>query len=166
MTATYDCIATTTVTGSATSSITFSNISGNYTDLVLVLNGGASGIANVHLRFNGDTGNNYITTSFGGGGSLSSPRSAAGSSAIANDYGYGENDMNFNVIIDIMNYSSSATRKTFISRSNHADNGVSVTSGMWRSTSAITSIEIQSIFSGSPTFSIGTTFSLYGIKCE
>jgi hypothetical protein len=166
MTATYDCIATTTVTGTATSSITFSNISGSYTDLVLVLNGGTSGAANVHLRFNGDTGSNYITTGLSGGGSLSSSRSSAGSSAITNDYGYGENDMNLNIIIDIMNYSSTATRKTFLSRSNHADNGTAIISGMWRDTSAITSIEILSLFTGSPTFSIGTTFSLYGIKCE
>jgi hypothetical protein len=65
-----------------------------------------------------------------------------------------------------MNYSSTATRKTFLSRSNHADNGTAIISGMWRDTSAITSIEILSLFTGSPTFSIGTTFSLYGIKCE
>lgn len=164
--ATYDCIAATTVTGSATSTVTFSNISGEYTDLVLVCNGGTDIASNVYIRFNGDTGNNYLTNTLSGGPSLSSSRSTAQNTAIVNDYGYTEPDMNFNLIINIMNYSSTETRKTFLSRCNHADNGTGAVTGIWRSTSAITSIDLLAIFSGTPKFSIGTTFALYGIKCE
>ncbi len=54
---TYETIANTTLT-TATSSITFTNISGSYTDLILVLNTAiASGYNGESvIRFNSDTG--------------------------------------------------------------------------------------------------------------
>ena len=58
MTATYDCIATTTL-GSDQASVTFSAISGNYTDLVIVGNGAlTAGAGTLFIRFNSDTGSN------------------------------------------------------------------------------------------------------------
>jgi len=165
MAITYEPIATTTLS-SAAATVTFSSISGSYTDLVLVCNGGVTiAAANAHLRFNSDTGSNYSDTNITGTGSaVSSSRSTSQTSCILNSYGYPENDMNWNCIAHIMNYSNTTTYKTLLSRSNQADNGVSALVGLWRSTAAITSIDIISIFSGSPQFSIGTTFTLYGIK--
>ena len=165
MAITYEPIATTTL-GSAAATVTFSSISGSYTDLVLVCNGGVTtASANAHLRFNNDTGSNYSDTNLTGSGSAaSSSRSTNQTSIILNSYGYPENDMNWNCLAYIMNYSNTTTYKTLLSRSNQADNGVSALVGLWRSTAAITSIDIISIFSGSPQFSIGTTFTLYGIK--
>ena len=60
MTATYEKIATTTL-GSAQATVTFSSISGAYTDLVAICNfGGASAAEDFTIRFNGDTNNaNY-----------------------------------------------------------------------------------------------------------
>ena len=52
MTATYEKIATTTL-GSSQASVTFSSISGSYTDLVLISDSTvASGSDGVRLRFN------------------------------------------------------------------------------------------------------------------
>jgi hypothetical protein len=57
-----------------------------------------------------------------------------------------------------MNYSNSTTYKTILGRSNAATSGTSAAVGLWRSTSAINSIEI-----GTVSFTAGSTFSLYGI---
>lgn len=164
-TATYSLINSTTL-GSAQSSVTFSSIPSTFTDLVLVCNGGVTiAAANAHLRFNSDTGSNYSDTNITGTGSAaSSGRSTSQTSCILNSYGYPENDMNWNCIVHIMDYSNTTTYKTLLSRSNQADNGVSALVGLWRSTAAITTIDVISIFSGSPQFSIGTTFKLYGIE--
>ncbi len=62
MPATYEPLATTTL-GSAASSVTFSSISGSYTDLVVVFSGTAGGgNSNLILTFNSDTGSNYSWT--------------------------------------------------------------------------------------------------------
>jgi hypothetical protein len=56
MAKTYEPIATTTLS-SAQSSVTFSSISGSYTDLVLVSNvSGSGGNANLRVTLNSDTG--------------------------------------------------------------------------------------------------------------
>jgi hypothetical protein len=73
---TYEPIASQTL-GSAVSSVTFSSIPQNYTDLILVVNYGIS--ANnfgARIRFNGDTGSNYSDSFIYGTGSsaLSSTR--------------------------------------------------------------------------------------------
>ena len=59
-----------------------------------------------------------------------------------------------------MNYSNSATFKTYLSRSNTAAVGVTASVGLYRSTSVINRVDI---FSNSGTFNSGSTFSLYGI---
>ena len=66
---TYTPIATTTVTGSVTEVITFSSISGNYTDLVLVANiGPMSAITAFRFRFNSDSEDNYSYRQMSGNG--------------------------------------------------------------------------------------------------
>ena len=68
MTATYDCIATTTLS-SAQSSVTFSSISGSYTDLIIISDAIlASGNDALGLRFNSDSGSNYSYTFMYGNG--------------------------------------------------------------------------------------------------
>jgi len=60
MPTTYEPIATTTL-GSATASITFSTISGAYTDLVLVASiTGVSVATDPWIRINSDTGANFL----------------------------------------------------------------------------------------------------------
>jgi hypothetical protein len=61
-----------------------------------------------------------------------------------------------------MSYANTTTNKTIITRSNNAGAGVCAAVCMERKTGAITSITIDMV--GTGTYSIGSTFTLYGIK--
>jgi hypothetical protein len=156
---TYVALRTETVTGSPATSVTFSltGISG-YTDLVLVINGtNTTSAQNVGLRFNGDTTSLYSRTAvYGDGTSALSTRDSNQTSIFA--YYYGTTQAT--AIIQIMNYSNTTTFKTIISRSNDTASAANATVGLYRSTSAITSLTVIPL---STTFAVGSTFSLYGI---
>ena len=159
-TATKVPLATTTLS-SAQSSVSFSSISGSYTDLVLVFNGKMDtgvGADTMGLRFNSDTGTNYSATRLSGNGTTAS------SARWTNEtIGYTGviNETQSVVIISIQNYSNSTTYKTALSRSNTADYGVYANTILWRSTSAITTILLRTY--GNNNFASGSTFTLYGI---
>ena len=162
---TYTPIATNVISNTTTQSITFSSISGSYTDLVVVFNGGTNTSAsNVDVTFNNDTGSNYSITYMNGDGSTAISSRATNQTAIrTNDGGYPSTDYNTVHIFSVMNYSNSTTYKTLLSRANKATGtgaGVSAVVGLWRSTSAITSITISV---GANCFRNGSTLSLYGI---
>ena len=167
MTATYDCIATTTL-GSAQGSITFSSISGSFTDLVLVITPKQSTMSNYGVQFNSDTGTNYSNTYIAGNGSAASSSrfsSAAQIRVSAQLYGTAANNDGI-MIMNFMNYSNTTTNKTMLSRTSlgggSGDTGAGADVGLWRSTSAITSIYIFPLSGGN--FNSGTTATLYGIK--
>jgi hypothetical protein len=159
---TYTPIETITLTSSA-SSVTFSDISQEFRDLVLVVNGTGSSRAFTGLRFNGDTGTNYsrvLVQNYAYNGN--SYESLAGS----------ENYMllGWQIVYDtdrtttvtqIMDYSATDKHKTVLFRGNVGGANVGMTAGRWASTSAITSV---TFYRTDGTFSIGTTASLYGIK--
>jgi len=154
---TYEPIAATTL-GSAQSSVTFSSISGSYTDLVVVTNGSSSTGATLVCRFNGDTGTNYSFTGMNGNGS------AASSFRVSNNTSVGLGEIyNYNCtyLFQIQNYSNTTTYKTSLCRANSASDYVQVNVGVWRSTAAITSLQL---FVTSGNFNSGSTFTLYGIK--
>lgn len=166
--ATYTPIASFTVT-SAQASYTFSSISGSYTDLVMVLSGktAVAGASDTYLmQFNSDTspsGTNYSRTRLLGTGSAAS--SANRSSAPNIDFeglaGSTGSTTFFTAIVNLENYSNTTTYKTCLIRGSDASNYVEATVGLWRSTAAISSIVLSA---GSTTnFSVGSTFSLYGI---
>lgn len=160
MSQTYIPIATQTL-GSATATVTFSGIPGTYTDLRIVYASTASSDAGNYLRFNSDSGSNYSRTNLYGNGS------AAGSDRQSNVTGiYGPFTMSSNVttnLIDVINYSNTTTNKTVLVRAGAANNSTLATVGLWRSTSAITSIVITC---DGANFVSGSTFTLYGIKAE
>ena len=60
-----------------------------------------------------------------------------------------------------MNYANTTTYKSIIGRANRADSGVDAAVALWRSTAAITRIDIKLKNGGS--FTAGSTFTLYGI---
>lgn len=157
---TYVALATQTL-GSAAASVTFSSISGSYTDLVLV---NQSGLPSDYakLTLNADTGSNYSYTSlYGTGSAAGSNRISGDTSILTNWYAYYPSTVGNSVgIINIMNYSNSTTYKTVLCRSNAAVAGVEAIVGLWRSTAAITTVTLTA---GSGTFGTGSTFSLYGI---
>ena len=162
---TYVALATNTLSSSATS-ITFSSISGSYTDLVLVCNVigvGANTDENCSIQVNGDTASNYSMTRFRGNGTTASGDiDTSATSAIAGIVTVKTTDdgTRSNVIVNFQNYSNTTTYKTWLSRSSSALYSVQAMANLWRSTSAITSIKFQI---NSNNFGTGSTFTLYGI---
>lgn len=157
MASTYEKIATTTL-GSATSTVTFSSISGSYTDLVLIGNGSASAGVTLGVRFNSDTGNNYSNTNMYGSGTaaISGRDTNVNQAYYTNWYTTYDGTINMN----IQNYSNTTTYKTAIVKGGNAGNYTWASALLWRSTSAITSV---TLLADGTTFSSGSTFTLYGI---
>jgi hypothetical protein len=160
MPSTYEPIATTTI-GTAVNSYTFSSIPGTYTDLVIICNGNASATVDTGLRFNGDTGSNYSYTRMYSNGSATASDGANNMDYAAGASWYAASTNNTS-IINVMNYANTTAFKTVASRSNATSTLVGFTSNLWRSTAAITSVTITTV--GASTYSVGTTFTLYGIK--
>ena len=157
-------IATTTLTTSA-ADVTFSSISGVYTDLVLIFNGGVNtSNGGLRMELNSDTGSNYSQTSLAGDGtSAASARNSNVTQArISSDFGM-VNNLNYNSITSLNNYSNSTTYKTWLSRNNLSSAGTEFVIGLWRNTAAITSIKLVP---SANSFASGSTFTLYGIKAE
>ena len=158
---TYTPIATTTLSSNQ-ATVTFSSISGSYTDLVLIVSAQQTPALNTqYIRFNGDTGNNYSYTILAGNGtSAVSTRNSnvdrwySGYYAVPPTTGFGIE------IYSFQNYANTTTYKTGLSRTNRASGGVDAMVGLWRSTSAITSVT-YGIDSGN--LATGTTATLYGI---
>jgi hypothetical protein len=164
MTNTYEKIATTTL-GSAQATVTFTSITGTYTDLVLITNSATgSNDIDMYIQVNSDTGSNYSWTRVQGSGTVAgSARSSSSSLGYRVGNMSGSNVGQNNTIIQFQNYSNTTTFKTILSRSNNASFLVELFVGLWRSSSAITSMDIKT---QSGTFSTGSTFTLYGIKAE
>ena len=163
MPATYEPIATTTIT-TTTTGITFSSIPATYTDLVLVLSLTTSTEdASVNLRFNGDTATNYSYTNIYGryATSVASERGSSTAQIVILGAYYGTSTTIPTLArVNIFNYAGS-TNKTVLSEATGDKNGTGEVGrwvGLWRNTAAITSLTIQN------TVLSGTTMTLYGIK--
>jgi hypothetical protein len=155
MAITYEPIATTTLS-TATASVTFSSISGTYTDLVVVINGLYSGTTYGKFTFNSDTtASNYSYTRMLGysGGVLSDRSGGTDGISLGSTRG--------TWIAHIQNYANSTTYKTVLARENAAGTGVGAYVYLWRNTAAITSVTFTGV---SGNFDSTTTFTLYGIK--
>ena len=158
---TYSTIATTTL-GSTASEVNFNSISGSYTDLVMVVNGSTTTGKEVAVQFNGDTGSNYSRTILSGTGSAANSNRQSNQTVLSlNFYGNMSASQPNTTIIQIQNYSNSTTNKTVLARANDATSGLDAIVGLWRSTSAITSIKCLPYSAG--TFASGLMITLYGI---
>ena len=157
MATTYEPIATQTL-GSAAATITFSSISGSYTDLIIAGNGIASTDAGLDFQLNSDTGTNYsFTYLYGDGSSAVSGRNSTTTVGSGGRIG-----INGGVaLLNFMNYSNTTTYKTIISRGSNADVLTIASVALWRNTDAITAITLKR--GGGGNFSTGSTFTLYGI---
>lgn len=155
-TATYDLISE-QVLGSNTASITFSSISGTYKDLVLEITNINGSITDGWLRFNSDTASNYSRIYlFGNGSTASSGRNTS----VAFAYGILGNTSWTTNYANIMSYANTNMNKTILFRSGGANDSIAAAVDLWRSTAAITAIEVG-IASG--TYSTGSTFRLWGV---
>ena len=162
---TYVPIATTTLS-SATPTITFSSISGSYTDLIIAgglrVDNSSSGSQNAVIRFNSDSGSNYSWTYFLANGSNAyTSRTSNATELLVSTVGNDNTARYSSEIWQINNYSNTTTYKTVLLRHNaDYDNQLQCWVGLWRSTSAINSI---SITAGSANWAAGSTLTLYGI---
>ena len=154
-TATYSLIQSQTL-GSATTTVTFSSIPATFTDLVLVSNILGSGPQYARYRFNGDTGTNYSFTVLSGDGTSATSGRASSQSGL----NMALNNTNTLNTLNILDYSNSTTYKTALAKRGDASFGIDVYAGLWRSTSAINSIEIYS----PNNLNTNSTFRLYGVE--
>ena len=164
MTSTYEMIQKNILSSSQTS-ITFSSIPNTYTDLVIVTNIKSTTTGNLVMRYNSDSSALYSITRLTSDGSSTASARLTGFNEIYTDSQGYYDGANFNQvkIINIMNYGNTTTHKTCLIRSNRAQTGVDLIAGLYRSTSAITSI----LLSGNGnTLVAGSSFTLYGIKAE
>jgi hypothetical protein len=169
MPSTYEPIATNTL-GSNATSVTFSSITGTYTDLILITSaptvGGGNNSRGYRFELNSDTGTNYSQTWLSN--STTTPTSTRESSQTRGRIGgisESASDVT-TVITTFLNYSNTTTFKTVLSRSSNlntnGDTNVFAGVSLYRSTSAITAIKLT--MSDNSNFVTGSTFTLYGIK--
>lgn len=156
----YEPIATTTL-GSATNTVTFSSIPGTYTDIkAVIVSSNAAGSNTVRMRFNGDSSTNYSNTLLeGDGGSAYSGGSTNGTLIPA-----GEDHTTASLVtVDILSYAGSTFKTCFCSSSMDRNGAgtISMRVALWRSTSAINSINFSH---SSDNWNVGSIFTLYGIK--
>jgi hypothetical protein len=170
-------IATVTATGGETS-LTFSSIPATYTDLQIRGVAGTSYavsnyVAPMRISFNGDSGANYAQHALSGDGSTASVSGSPAQNFISTvqfSISAGINASMYGAcIFDISDYASTSKNKTmkaFVGGDqNVASPGfVGLSSGLWVSTAAITSVNINAQ-SGS-SFRAASTFTLYGIKAK
>ena len=163
----YDSIQTVTLS-SAQSSIAFSSFSSSYKHLQIRGISAGTDNTNVRMRFNGDTGSNYayhfLSAGTGYGTNIYASAGTTQTSISAFDQQSGNSTAFNNTIIDILDYTNTNKNKVTktISGVGYSTAGFEyVTTGLWMSTSAITSI---SLFPVSNNFLTGSTFALYGIK--
>jgi hypothetical protein len=155
---TYSTIATTTVSGTGTSTITFSSI-GTYTDIILVMNAAVTDGYAI-MRVNNDSTTLYSRTQLSGNGS------SASSGRTSSDDGWfpitGTTGFTSITTVHLMNYSNTTTNKTALARGNNTSGLTQASAWLYRSTSAITRIDL--IRPGTDNFLSGSTFTLYGIS--
>lgn len=164
MPATYEPIATTTLS-SAAASITFSSIAATYTDLRLVLTTLSSTANTQFVRVNNDSTTLYSLTALYGNGTSAASYAATSATRwdVASDVVGGSSTIPFFIEMDFFSYAGS-TNKTVLFRSSEDLNGSGVSMarvGLYRSTSAINRIDIARTAGN---FNTGTTATLYGIK--
>lgn len=159
---TYTPIATQTL-ASAAYTVTFSSIPSTYTDLVLVINAATTAnTKNPVFRYNSDTGTNYSSTElYGDGSSVGSVRQTSVNAIYGGAVGISGGNESI-IICNIQNYANTTAYKTALIKTSAKFNSIDVVVGVWRNTAAINSIDILTLSSGQ-NWSIGSTFTLYGI---
>ena len=172
---TYESIASVTVGSGGIATIDFTSIPATYKHLQ-IRGIGRTNRADIldyySVRFNSDTGSNYAWHQLYGSGSTAAAQAGATQTSIRSFRVAGGNDaanMFGAQIMDIVDYASTSKYKTFRSFGGLDTNSatantteVDLCSGLWQSTSAITSIQL--LPGGGTLWAQDSTFALYGIK--
>jgi hypothetical protein len=160
----YESISTVSL-NTTQASVEFTGISGSYTHLQLRILQRSTTPNNVMMQYNSDTGTNYSWHELFGEGANAS--TGAASSATSMKATYLENIASGIVgvgVIDILDYKDTNKYKTMRALAGSDNNGsgyILFRSGLWRSTSAITSIKLTP---ASGSWDQYSSIALYGIK--
>ena len=176
---TYESIATVTVGSGGAADVEFTSIPSDYTHLqirgIARANRATYGADTIRLTFNSDTGANYAFHKLLGDGSSASANGSASQNyvqfgdSVGTNNGPGAGNVGAS-ILDILDYANTNKYKTIRLLAGVDVNGtvatfggvVGLTSGLWQSTSAITSIKL--VVETGIDFIQYTQFALYGIK--
>ena len=167
----YDAIGTAVVGAGGATDVTFSSIPQTYKHLQIrgiSRDNRASTANSVLIRVNGDTGSNYAFHRLIGDGSTPS---ASGLATQTEAYAYIEpcasstSNIFGTGIIDVLDYTNTNKTKVFRTFGSNDQNGsgfITLYSGLWNNTSAISTIRLYP--DNSASFVQYTQFDLYGIK--
>jgi len=175
----YESIATVTVGAGGASSVSFSSIPSGYQHLqirgIARANRSTYGADTIRLTFNSDSGSNYASHRLLGDGSSAYSNASTTQSRIqfgdcvGTNNGPGAGNVGASVL-DILDYANTNKYKTVRLLAGVDVNGtvasfggvVGLTSGLWQSTAAITSITL--VVETGINFEQYTKFGLFGIK--
>jgi hypothetical protein len=163
----FESIATVTVGSGGAANVEFTSIPATYTHLQIrgIAQTASSGQF-VKMQMNSDTTTNYNSHILFGDGSSASPSTYGDRADIpvwANNTGTAANTFAV-CVIDILDYANTNKYKTTRCLDGYDSNGsgvIALTSGLWRSTSAITSLKFTGFSGNLVEYS---HFALYGIK--
>jgi hypothetical protein len=171
----YDALATASPVSTGT--VTFAGIPSGYKHLQIrgiYRNSANVGGDDPRLRFNNDSGANYITHRLYGLGSGTPSANTSGTGDTSMQIGYNTADGSTGAsiftgcVIDILDYASVNKNKTVRTLDGFDNNGsgtIQLLSGLYiNSSTAITSISLYCFNLGSNNWATGTTFALYGVK--
>lgn len=171
----YTKIASSTVTGGSTNTVTFSSIPQTYKDLVLFsclrLTSTAQILGSFTIHFNGSSSSQSEKRLTSNNNTVSGDTVTSDPSFyIRGTTNFGSANAFGSSITTIADYTNVSYAKTHNSRSIAINNStaasggyVFITNGRWASGSAITSMDLVREGSGSDYFLAGTTFDLYGV---
>jgi hypothetical protein len=166
--ATYNLISSVSVGSGTASSIDFTSIPSTYTDLIVRMSTRAvatSNFPNTRVRFNSDTGSNYVYRRLYGTGVAAGSDTATETGAMIGNTNGSDSTTNVFAITEfyIPNYAGS-NQKTLVSQTASENNGATayifLMANRWNNTSAITSMSIYSDYN----FAQYSTAYLYGIS--
>lgn len=156
-------IATVTVGSGGASTMAFSSIPSTYTDLKLLITSSVTSNNYIKININGDTGSNYTYKVIRGSGSAAGSFQQTDWTAAAYVFGYSDSGWSSHSVY-IPNYATSSYKSISSNSAQEANAATAYSwlgSGLWNSTSAITSITIASQTLNFAQYSSAT---LYGIK--
>jgi hypothetical protein len=163
MPSTYTPIATANGTGSS-ATISFTSIPSTYTDIFLAGTFSGTSTGGFGIVLNSNTSSVYSFTHIRGDGSAAASDRASNQSAWNVNYTgtYGTGGVTNTFLASFNNYSNTTTNKTMLARYNVPNLETMAYVGLYRSTSAITQVDVK--INGGSFFTTGTTFTLYGVK--
>jgi len=157
-----------TVTPTSGSTVSFTSIPGTYKSLQIRYSYlGSSGGGNILAKFNSDTAANYSQHRLWCDGSTASASGNASTGYFyAGDVAFGGGTTQPCVgIFEVIDYAAGtkyATSRTISGSDRNGSGSITLCSGSWRNTAAITSITLS--LTGDTFPSSGSTFALYGIN--